>query len=40
MYELDEAGSTERSWAGLDLVRDWRTFCDAPERLLRHLPDD
>ncbi|MGY2065077.1 AAA family ATPase [Blastococcus sp. SYSU DS0619] len=40
VYELDEAGFTERPWADLDLVRDWQTFFDAPERLLRHLLDD
>ncbi|MGY2002401.1 hypothetical protein [Blastococcus sp. SYSU DS1024] len=40
VYELDEAGFTERPWADLDVVRDWQTFFDAPERLLRHLLDD
>ena len=40
VYELDDAGFTARPWADLDLVRDWHSFFDAPERMLRHLLDD
>ncbi|MGY2084592.1 AAA family ATPase [Blastococcus sp. SYSU DS0539] len=40
VYELDGSGFAERSWAELDLVRDWQAFFDAPERLLRHLLGD
>ncbi|MCZ2859701.1 AAA family ATPase [Blastococcus sp. VKM Ac-2987] len=39
VYELDGAGFTARPWAELDLVQDWQSFFDAPERLLRHLLD-
>jgi predicted ATPase len=37
VLELDGTGFTERDWADLDLVTDWREFLTAPERWLRHL---
>jgi predicted ATPase len=39
MLELDDDGITPRDWADLDLVRDWREFLAAPDRLLRHLAE-
>ena len=39
VHEVDGAGCTERPWAELDLVRDWQSFLDSPDRLLRHLID-
>jgi predicted ATPase len=40
IYELAGDGFTERAWAELDLVQDWRAFFDNPRRLLHHLLDD
>jgi predicted ATPase len=40
IYELDQSGFAERTWAELDLVQDWKAFFDGPERLLHHLLDD
>ncbi|MBA3339026.1 MAG: AAA family ATPase [Geodermatophilaceae bacterium] len=37
ILELGPAGMTEREWADLDLVTDWRDFMAAPQRWLRHL---
>ncbi len=39
VYELDGDGFTARTWAELDLVRDWAAFFDDPQRLLHHLLD-
>lgn len=37
VLELDEDGYHERSWTDLDLVMHYRSFCEAPQRYLRHL---
>ncbi|RNI17976.1 AAA family ATPase [Flexivirga caeni] len=37
VLELDADGYQPRSWADLDLVMHYRSFCDAPQRYLRHL---
>lgn len=37
VWELTDDGIDHSSWEDLDLVRDWRTFLDAPDRFLRHL---
>jgi predicted ATPase len=37
ILELGEWGIRESAWEELDMVRNWRSFLDAPERYLRHL---
>ncbi|MEW1981864.1 AAA family ATPase [Citricoccus sp. NPDC079358] len=37
LYELGPWGIRPSTYDDLDLVRNWRLFLDAPERLLRHL---
>ena len=37
ILELGEWGIRESTWDELDMVRNWRSFLDAPERYLRHL---
>lgn len=34
---LDDAGITDVAWEDLEVVEQYRTFLDAPDRLLRHL---
>lgn len=38
LLELGDWGMRESSYDELDLVRSWRSFLDAPQRFLRHLP--
>lgn len=37
LYEIGEWGIRASAYDELDLVRNWRSFLDAPERYLRHL---
>lgn len=37
IWELTDEGVEFPEWDDLDVVRNWRTFLDAPERYLRHL---
>lgn len=37
ILEVGEWGLRETAWDDLDLVRNWRTFLDAPGRYLRHI---
>ena len=37
ILEVGEWGLRERAWRDLDLVTNWASFLDAPERYLRHL---
>ena len=37
VYELGEWGLRERAWQDLDLVQNWRSFMNEPERYLRHV---
>ncbi|TSE02207.1 AAA family ATPase [Skermania sp. ID1734] len=37
IWELTDHGIEYRQWDELELVRNWRTFLDAPDRYLRHL---
>jgi predicted ATPase len=37
ILEVGQWGLRPRQWADLDLVTNWRSFLDAPERYLRHL---
>ncbi|TFC51963.1 hypothetical protein E3O47_05360 [Cryobacterium sp. TMT2-17-1] len=37
IYEVGPWGYRPCAWGDLDLVRDWRSFLEAPERYLRHL---
>ncbi|NVM97988.1 ATP-binding cassette domain-containing protein [Arthrobacter sp. SDTb3-6] len=37
IYEVGGWGLRPATWDGLDLVRNWRSFLDAPQRFLRHL---
>lgn len=37
IIEVGEWGLRRSSWQDLELVRNWRSFLDAPERFLRHL---
>ncbi|MEB0161230.1 hypothetical protein QN405_26785, partial [Pseudomonas sp. AH2 (2023)] len=37
IYELGSWGMRRAKWEDLDIVRDWRSFLDSPERFLRHL---
>jgi predicted ATPase len=37
ILEVGEWGIRRSEWQDLDLVRNWRSFLDAPERYLRHL---
>ncbi|MFI6868669.1 AAA family ATPase [Nocardia sp. NPDC050406] len=37
ILELTDTGIEPRPWQDLDMVRNWRTFLDAPDRYLRHL---
>ncbi|WP_313816912.1 hypothetical protein [Citricoccus sp.] len=37
LYELGPWGVRPCTYDDLELVRNWRLFLDAPERLLRHL---
>ena len=39
ILEVGDWDLRESPWAGLDLVRHWQRFLDAPERYLRHLED-
>lgn len=36
VLELDEDGYRERDWTDLDLVMHYRSFCESPQRYLRH----
>jgi predicted ATPase len=40
ILELDENGIEERAWEDIDLVRDHRSYLEAPSRYLRHLLDE
>jgi predicted ATPase len=37
IYEIGEWGIRSSDWEDLDLVRNWRSFLESPERYLRHL---
>ena len=37
LYELHEQGVSNRSYDDLEVVAQWRSFLDAPERFLRYL---
>jgi predicted ATPase len=37
IWELTEDGIEYPRWDELDLVRNWRSFLDGPDRFLRHL---
>ncbi|MBT2587401.1 AAA family ATPase [Arthrobacter sp. ISL-95] len=37
ILEVGQWGLRPRQWADLDLISNWRSFMDAPERYLRHL---
>ncbi|WP_113717944.1 AAA family ATPase [Arthrobacter dokdonensis] len=37
LYEVGAWGLRPAQWEALELVRDWRSFLDAPQRFLRHL---
>lgn len=37
LYELDGSGIASRTYDELDVVAQWRSFLDAPERFLRYL---
>ncbi|MCC5948275.1 MAG: AAA family ATPase [Nitriliruptoraceae bacterium] len=37
IWQLDDEGRHEVAWAETDLVRQWRSFLDEPQRYLRHL---
>jgi len=37
LYEIGEWGMRASDYDDLDLVRNWRSFLDAPERYLRHI---
>ncbi|MCU1407131.1 MAG: family ATPase [Glaciihabitans sp.] len=37
IYELGSWGMKSADWQHLEIVRDWRSFLDSPERFLRHL---
>jgi predicted ATPase len=37
VYEVGPWGLRETAWQDLDLVRNWRSFLESPERYLRHL---
>lgn len=39
ILEVGEWGLRETDWKDLDLVRNWRSFLDAPARYLRHVVD-
>ena len=38
VYEVGEWGMRRCDWPDLQLVRNWRSFLDDPNRFLRHLP--
>ncbi|NEE02544.1 AAA family ATPase [Phytoactinopolyspora halotolerans] len=40
ILEVGDWGLRETAWEDLDLVRNWRSFLDAPERYLRHVVDE
>lgn len=37
IYEVGGWGLRRNTWEALELVRNWRSFLDAPQRFLRHL---
>jgi predicted ATPase len=37
ILEVGQWGLRQRQWSDLDLVTNWRSFLDAPERFIRHL---
>ncbi len=37
IYEVGPWGLRRNDWEGLELVRNWRSFLDAPERFLKYL---
>ncbi|NNH69762.1 AAA family ATPase [Nocardia uniformis] len=37
ILEFTDTGIEPRRWEELDMVRNWRTFLDSPDRYLRHL---
>jgi predicted ATPase len=37
IYELGDWGYRRTPWAELDLVRNWQSFLDSPDRYLRHV---
>jgi len=39
ILEVGDWGLREADWEDLDLIRNWRTFLDAPQRYLRHVID-
>jgi predicted ATPase len=37
ILEVGSWGLRQQSWSDLDLISNWRSFLDSPERYLRHL---